>query len=316
MSTPSWDTLWGGGPEIRGGRWFTLNRLVCAGLSVTHLLWAVSLLVEPWRYAGKPIIPAVFAVIHLATALMIARARFRFLGGWASVSVLTYYWLLVKPREPVAEPQSVGILAISAILLWPHAQRIFKNKLPSDLRPLALRLGLAYPFLEWGLDALRNPIRFQYYLRDNAMGQPVLLVLSPEGATVLLGLFEVLLALLLTVGLLNRITSSMVLVSLVAFSVIAGYPLALPQDIALGGAVVTLILQGGGAFSLDRRIRMVSGGAANQSGPPSGFLGLTRDSVLGTAGEVLPQADDVPSSGAGKFGDDDSEYERSQFAES
>lgn len=209
------------------------------------------MLAEPWRYAGKPIIPLVFAVIHVAAALMIVSARSRAFGGWLSVAVLTYYWLLVKPREPVAEPQSVGLLAMSATLLWPHVQRIFNNRLPPDVQPLALRLSLAYPFLEWGLDALRNPIRFQYYLRDNFMVQPVLSVFSPETATLLLGLFEVLLAVLLTVGLLNRITSSMVLASLVAFGAVAGYPLALPQDIALGSAAVALILHGGGGFSLD-----------------------------------------------------------------
>lgn len=231
-----------------------LDKLTRSALSVTHALWAASLLLEPWRYAGKPVIPTLFAIIHIVAALLIL-SRYRVYGGWLSVALLAYYWVRVKPREPIAEPQSVGILVISAVLLMPHAQRLFKNKLPPNAAQLAFRLGLAYPFLEWGLDALRNPLRFQSYLRSNSLTAPIVSAWSAEQAVLVLGFFELAVAFLLAFGLLSRLVSFVSLLALVTFSVAAGYPLALPQDIVLGAAAVFLVRTGAGVFSVDHAFR-------------------------------------------------------------
>jgi uncharacterized membrane protein YphA (DoxX/SURF4 family) len=168
------------------------------------------------------------------------------------VLILSYYWVFVKPREPIAEPQSVGILAISTILLQRQLRRFFKSRLP-DWPLLAARLGVAYPFFEWGLDALRNPHHFQSYFNANPITQPLMQTMGPENLAgyLALGVFEVSLALLLSFGLLARIDAIVALGALVLFSVVARYPLALPQDIALAAATIFLFKGGSGPYSLD-----------------------------------------------------------------
>jgi uncharacterized membrane protein YphA (DoxX/SURF4 family) len=194
----------------------------------------------------------IFAAIHFATAIMIASKRFRVYGAWLSVLILSYYWAFVKPREPIAEPQSVGILAISTILLEPHLKQLFKGRLSSNWPLLAARLGVAYPFFEWGLDALRNPHHFRTYLTANPITQPLMQTMGPGNLILALGVFEVSLALLLAFGLLVRIDAIVVLAALVVFGIVARYPLALPQDIALAAAAIFLRMEGSGPYSLDR----------------------------------------------------------------
>ena len=231
-----------------------MSRLVAAGLSLTHLLWGLSLLLDPLQYIGKPVVPVLFAAIHFATAIMIASKRFRVYGAWLSVLILSYYWAFVKPREPIAEPQSVGILAISTILLEPQLRRFFKGRL-SDWPLLAARLGVAYPFFEWGLDALRNPHHFRSYLAANLITQPLMQSMGPGNLVLALGVFEVGLALLLAFGLLVRIDTIVAFAALVVFSLVARYPLALPQDIALAAAVIFLRIGGSGPYSLDHMLK-------------------------------------------------------------
>jgi uncharacterized membrane protein YphA (DoxX/SURF4 family) len=211
-------------------------------LSITNLLWAVSLLFDPSQYVGKPVIPILFAAIHIAAGLAII-TRYRVFGGSIMVTVLTYYWLFVKPREPIAEPQSVGILVISLILVLPHIRRLVTASIPEAIPFLLVRLGLAYPFFEWGLDAIRNPHHFLVYLKSNPITLPLTQAWDPRILILALGLFEVSLAVLLTLGLLVRIDSMVALGALVVFSLVAGYPLALPQDIALAAAAIFLLLE-------------------------------------------------------------------------
>ena len=231
-----------------------MSRLVAAGLSLTHLLWGLSLLLDPLQYIGKPVVPVLFAAIHFATAIMIASKRFRVYGAWLSVLILSYYWVFVKPREPIAEPQSVGILAISTILLEPQLRRFLRGRL-SDWPLLIARLGIAYPFFEWGLDALRNPHHFRSYLTANPITQPLMQTIGPGNLVLALGVFEVGLALLLAFGLLVRIDTIVAFAALVVFSLVARYPLALPQDIALATTVIFLRIGGSGPYSLDHMLK-------------------------------------------------------------
>jgi uncharacterized membrane protein YphA (DoxX/SURF4 family) len=121
-----------------------------------------------------------------------------------------------------------------------------------DFQELAVRLGLAYPFFEWGLDALRNPDHFRSYFATNQMTQPIVQAWGAGNMVLLLGVFEVGLALILAFGLLGRFIALMALGTLVIFALVAGYPLALPQDIALGAASIILFREGSGSLSLDR----------------------------------------------------------------
>ena len=232
-------------------------RVVGYSLSATHFVWALSLLLEPSRYVGKPVIPWVFALIHIISASFLLFRSLRALGGVSSLLLLTYYWFLVKPVEPIAEPQSVGVIAISFVLF---TDRVIGPKVGFlnpvvrvwDLNLLLLRLGLAYPYVEWGLDAFRNPIHFISFMRDNYITRSILPSDALPMATFFLGVFELSLAFLIIVGIGIRWAASASLATLIVFIVVAGYPLALPQDVVLASASAVLIVNGAGEYSIKR----------------------------------------------------------------
>lgn len=211
-------------------------KIIVPGLAVTHIFWGLSLLLEPSRYVSKPIMPALFAFVHfIIFLLLLTREKY---GAFLGSILLTYYWFFVKPIAPIAEPQTVGILGITLSVLVPYAPKLSSDK-RRTIQDALLRLGLAYPFIEWGLDAFRNPLHFKSYLAGNVITS----FLIPAGLldlTVLcLGLFEVSLSLLILTRFKRRIVSFLTLSVLIVFSLVAGYPLALPQNIAL--MVVTYV---------------------------------------------------------------------------
>ncbi|MEM0481428.1 MAG: DoxX family membrane protein [Nitrososphaerota archaeon] len=207
-------------------------KIVVRGLAAVHILWGLSLLLEPTRYVSKPIIPALFASIHfIIFLLLLTHEKY---GAVLGSVFLTYYWFFVKPIAPIAEPQTVGILSITLSILTPYAPKLSPDK-HGTIQDALLRLGLAYPFIEWGLDAFRNPLHFKSYLSGNVITS----FLIPTGlldlAVLCLGLFEVSLSLLILTGFKRRVVSFLTFSVLIVFSLVAGYPLALPQNIALMG---------------------------------------------------------------------------------
>ncbi|BAJ50964.1 hypothetical protein CSUB_C1112 [Candidatus Caldarchaeum subterraneum] len=207
--------------------------LLLSGLSTTHLLWAVALFAEPARFVHKIPLPQIAAVAHLAAAVLIVAGP-RAAGLSISAALLTYYWAFVKPLEPIAEPQSVGILAISVALLVSmlHSENFFTR--------LLLRGGLAYPFFEWGLDALRNPYHFAAYLTANTVTKPLFTYLPLYPSIFALGAFEVVLSVWAVSGPGFKIACMTSALTLLVFSAVAGYPLALPQNIALIATAVDI----------------------------------------------------------------------------
>jgi hypothetical protein len=216
-----------------------LNRVLVAGLALTHLIWGLSLLVEPSRFTHKIMMPSIFAIIHIATAGLLVTGT-SLLGLALSTAILGYYWALVKPLEPIAEPQTVGILAISAAGLLStlsYTRNISKH---------IARAGLAYPFIEWGLDALRNPGHFAYYLTSNPMTNFLTTSLPIYTLILILGLYEIVLGIWVFAGTGLRYSSATMIATLAVFAIVAGYPLALPQNISLITAAWAL---GWGRFS-------------------------------------------------------------------
>lgn len=210
-----------------------LGRVLIGGLSITHLLWAAALLLEPAKFTHKITHPILFGLIHTVAAV-IMMSRLRTAGLALSAGVLGYYWVSVKPLEPIAEPQSVGIMAIST-------SELLRNLFKEDFfARLLLRAGLAYPLIEWGLDALRNPSHFAYYLSTNTTTSQALHVIPLYPAIWALGLYEILLGLWVVSGVMVKPSSTVLLATLLVFSVVAGYPLALPQNIALISAALAL----------------------------------------------------------------------------
>ena len=231
------------------------------GLASTHAIWGAALLLDPKISSQGRLEPFPLALLHiLIFALMVSRG-YRF-GSALSFVLLFWYLLSIKPLAPIAEPQSVGLLAPSFLIGWIGVQssghsslRIFINE---TLSPLIIRLGLAYSFVEWGLDALRNPLMFVNYFRNDPdallMAEPVGL----ESATLILGVSELALAGFLVVGFLTRWMSLLSYVSLILFILVAGYPLAFPQNLALAGCSIYLLFAAGGRVSIDRLIKKPS----------------------------------------------------------
>ncbi|MEM4289378.1 MAG: hypothetical protein QXQ48_03795 [Nitrososphaerota archaeon] len=205
-------------------------KIVVVGLAATHAFWGLSLLLDPGRYVFKPIIPILLALIHLVIfLLLLTKERY---GALLGSSLLTYYWFFVKPREPIAEPQTVGILGITLSLLTEYLPKISLEK-SRLMRDVLLRLGLAYPFIEWGLDAFRNPLHFKSYLSSNFLTSHLIPAGLLDSIVLCLAFFEVALASLILAGVVRRAVSFLTFLVLAVFSVVAGYPLALPQNIVL-----------------------------------------------------------------------------------
>ncbi len=199
------------------------------------------------------------SLVHLLAFILMATRLYGY-GSCLSFVLLFWYWLRVKPLEPIAEPQSVGLLAPSLVLAWGMVGFLRGEKRglafspKSSLTLLVLRLGVAYPFLEWGLDALRNPFIFYSYFRLNHVANWLVEPFGVELGTWLLGVFEVALAVFLTVGLMSKWSSLTAFSALVVFLLVAGYPLAFPQDLGLGACSLFLASSGPGWFSLDMQL--------------------------------------------------------------
>ncbi|MEM2746491.1 MAG: hypothetical protein QXK69_08265 [Candidatus Caldarchaeum sp.] len=89
-------------------------RTAWLGLALVNLLWAAEALLDP-AFAREPYLPhpAFVLTVHagIGAAMFTRRLRFHALLGTAATTA--YYSLLVKPFAPIAEPQTVGISAIS-----------------------------------------------------------------------------------------------------------------------------------------------------------------------------------------------------------
>lgn len=205
-----------------------------AGLAATHTLWAASLLLDGTRYVYEPVIPPLFALAHVLVALLLFTDH-RVSGNLVATPILTYYWLFVKPHEPIAEPQTVGILGVTAALL-------IKELGPGwdGFWQVVLRMGVAYPFVEWGLDAFRNPFHFKAYLMVNPVTSRILPAEYFDFVVFVLGIYELLLACLVVSGLFRRVVAVTAASTLLFFMAVAGYPLAFPQNIALVAAAPLL----------------------------------------------------------------------------
>ncbi|HIQ30139.1 MAG TPA: DoxX family membrane protein [Candidatus Caldiarchaeum subterraneum] len=225
-----------------GGEWVYV---VAVALATAHVAWAASLLLEQYRYIGRIPSLELFAALHMASAALLAVGR-KALGGGVSLAILVYYWLYVKPLEPVAEPQSVGLIFLSAALITGEVVRTH------DINAALLRISIAYPFLEWGLDAFRNPGHFIEFMQGNYLTSVLIPAHYLPYAAFILGFIEVVLAVLLTLGIAVRRASKVSAVVLLVFIIVAGYPLALPQNIPLITAAYVLSLLGAGRFSLSR----------------------------------------------------------------
>ena len=229
-----------------------MDRLPSYAIGLVHIGWALSLIFDAARYVGKPLYPPIFAILHIIVSIIIIINDV--VGGVLSAGIMAYYWSAVKPLEPIAEPQSVGILFLSASLLSSLMNKWLNSR---DLLLFGFRLGVAYPYLEWGIDAFRNPLHFHAYLLQNPFTSFLADLSLIREAVFLLGLTELLLALTILLGIAVKHFSSLSLLMLIIFMIVAGYPLAIPQNIALAAASLTLIKNDGGRYSIHFALKLL-----------------------------------------------------------
>jgi uncharacterized membrane protein YphA (DoxX/SURF4 family) len=216
------------------------GELIPYSLAAVNFLWGIASLVDP-RIALHPRLPPpdLLAALHFVLGLAFVLRRIRLAGYIMSVIMSSYYSVRLKPFAPLAEPQTIGILLIALAATSEETVTLFLRKDSPPLKPindLLLRGGIAYPFVEWGLDALRNPKHFITYISSN---ERALLIASPigiENSVFLLFLLELTLATLIILGWLRTLTTLASAAILTLFMIVSGYPLAFPQNIALVAA--------------------------------------------------------------------------------
>ncbi|MEM4295119.1 MAG: hypothetical protein QXV86_05060 [Candidatus Caldarchaeum sp.] len=206
------------------------------GMALVNLLWAAASLLDP-AFAREPYLPspALVFMIHagIGAAMLTRRLRFHALLGTAAATA--YYSLLVKPFAPIAEPQTVGISAVSLSMAL---SRFEETRYVVFLRNFLLRAGIAYPLFEWGVDAYRNPLHFTSYIMGNSVARTLVSPVGVENAVFLLFAAEVVLSLLLVSGFGAKAVGLLTAGFLSFLSAVALYPLALPQNIALITAAI------------------------------------------------------------------------------
>ena len=230
-------------------------RVLEAGLASVSILWGVASILDP-EIGLNPRLPnpAILLVLHVAMGLLLLIKRTATAGAASFFAVTAYYSLRVKPFAPLAEPQTVGLCAISLYLAL--NPRSLLGKLPRIrwaahiLPPLLLRGGVAYPFVEWGLDALRNPAHFKAYIAGNELAYLLAKPVGIEVSVFLVFLTECVLALLILAGVWRRALGIVSASLLSMFLVVAGYPLAFPQNLGLVAASLCIFKGSAGRASV------------------------------------------------------------------
>ncbi|MDW8043290.1 MAG: hypothetical protein RMJ30_03490 [Nitrososphaerota archaeon] len=205
------------------------------GLATVNVLWGIAALLDP-SIALEPGLPhpIVLFAAHTFSGLTMFFRKSRPLALLMTAGITGYYSLLIKPFEPIAEPQTVGIFFIAISMLLSHVEKPTPlNKLVRFARIVLFRAGIAYPFFEWGLDAYRNPVHFISYIRGNNLARTIASPLGLENAVFALFVVEVSLSLFIMTGFARKLAGITAAALLVLFSFVAAYPLALPQNIAL-----------------------------------------------------------------------------------
>lgn len=208
------------------------------GLVAVNLLWGLALVVDP-RMGAHPRVPypPFLSILHIGAGIALLIRGSRLPASIVTFVLSAYYSLYVKPFAPLAEPQTVGIASIALYTVlrsfgWMHG-KVLSVPLSNNLVDILLRGGLTYPFLEWGLDAYRNPRHFVSYINSNHLASTIVSPIGAELATFLLFLCEISLAALLLSGALRKLVGLATSTVLIFFSLVAGYPLAIPQNLAL-----------------------------------------------------------------------------------
>ena len=115
--------------------------------------------------------------------------------------------------------------------------------------PLVLRIGIAVVFLWFGFSQLKNPASWTRMVPDYIN---LIIPLSKPSLIYLNGLFEIILATLLLLGIYPRIVSLLLGLHLFHITTIVGYGAVGARDFALTIATFAVFLQGSDEFCLNK----------------------------------------------------------------
>ena len=115
--------------------------------------------------------------------------------------------------------------------------------------PLVLRIGIAVVFLWFGFSQLKNPSSW------TGMVPSYVQFINPILLIIINGIFEIILAALLLLGLFTRIAALLLTVHLFHITTIVGYGAIGARDLALTIATLSIFLVGKDEFCLDNLLK-------------------------------------------------------------
>jgi len=116
--------------------------------------------------------------------------------------------------------------------------------------PFVLRLGVAFVFLWFGISQLSDPTQWARMIPTYAT---TITHLSANTIVHLNGVFEIVFAILLIIGIYTRFVSFILGLHLIHISTILGYGPTAMRDIALAIVTFSIFLRGADEFCLDSK---------------------------------------------------------------
>lgn len=135
------------------------------------------------------------------------------------------------------------------------ASRLAGRLLPESLLLLVARLGVAAIFLLSGRTKVEGLLTITPSTYDLFREQYAVPLLAPEVAAHMAAYAEHLFPILLVLGLFTRLSAAALLGMTLVIQVFV-YPDAWPTHLSWAGLLLPLIARGGGAFALDRVLRI------------------------------------------------------------
>ena len=118
-----------------------------------------------------------------------------------------------------------------------------------EYSPLVLRIGIGIVFLWFGLTNIFNPQTLIGYLPKFVQTLPI----EPLSILLITGIFEVVFAIFLIIGLFTRLSSLLLFLHLVIVIIGIGYNDVAVRDFGLALATLAIFLHGPAKWCLDNR---------------------------------------------------------------
>ncbi len=128
-----------------------------------------------------------------------------------------------------------------------------KIRLPQELAPLFLRLGVGFVFFMFGIDKFKQPEFWLEFMNKQLL---FYLPMSPTTFIYLLGGLETIVGFLLIIGLYTRIAAAIAALNLIGIIVQLGINDATIRDVGLLAAALSLVVTGSRWLSIDSRFNL------------------------------------------------------------